>query len=92
MSVVWPESQPPSVAAVTGYDAISHAVESFVTTRRTEISDLFARDAWRRLDRYYERARRRSGPGRATRGRWMPPPRWRSTSTRSDTVHMPWKV
>lgn len=48
-------TQPRSVAAATGYDAISHAVESFVTTRRTEISDLFARDAWRRLDRYYER-------------------------------------
>src|SRR6185503_2276118 len=29
---------------------------SFVTVRRTEISDLFARDAWRRLERHYERA------------------------------------
>ncbi len=48
-------TQPRAVTAVTGYDAISHAVESFVTTRRTEISDLFARDAWRRLDRHYER-------------------------------------
>ena len=48
-------TQPRSVTAVAGYDAISHAVESFVTTRRSEISDLFARDAWRRLDRYYER-------------------------------------
>jgi alcohol dehydrogenase len=48
-------TQPRQVTAVAGYDAISHAVESFVTTRRNEISDLFARDAWRRLDRYYER-------------------------------------
>jgi alcohol dehydrogenase len=48
-------TQPREVTAVAGYDAISHAVESFVTTRRSEISDLFARDAWRRLDRYYER-------------------------------------
>ena len=48
-------TQPRSVTAATGYDAISHAVEAFVTTRRTEISDLFARDAWRRLDRFYER-------------------------------------
>jgi alcohol dehydrogenase len=48
-------TQPRSVTAATGYDAISHAVEAFVTTRRTDISDLFARDAWRRLDRFYER-------------------------------------
>ena len=48
-------TQPREVTAVAGYDAISHAVESFVTTRRSEISDLFARDAWRRLDRYFER-------------------------------------
>jgi alcohol dehydrogenase len=48
-------TQPREVTAVAGYDAISHAVESFVTTRRSEISDLFARDAWHRLDRYYER-------------------------------------
>ena len=48
-------SQPREVAAVAGYDAISHAVESYVTTRRTPVSDLFARDAWRRLDAHYER-------------------------------------
>jgi alcohol dehydrogenase len=48
-------TQPRMVAAITGYDAISHAVESFVTARRNEISDLFARDAWRRLERHYER-------------------------------------
>jgi alcohol dehydrogenase class IV len=48
-------SQPREVTAVAGYDAISHAVESYVTARRTEISDLFARDAWRRLERHYER-------------------------------------
>jgi len=49
-------TQPRMVAAIAGYDAISHAVESFVTVRRNEISDLFARDAWRRLERHYERA------------------------------------
>jgi len=48
-------TQPRVVAAIAGYDAISHAVESFVTRRRTEVSDLFARDAWRRLERHYER-------------------------------------
>jgi alcohol dehydrogenase len=47
--------QPRSVTAIAGYDAIAHAVESFVTTRRNEVSELFARDAWRRLDRHYER-------------------------------------
>src|SRR5258707_2103731 len=51
-------TQPREVTAVAGYDAISHAVESFVTARRSEISDLFARDAWHRLDRYYERVLR----------------------------------
>jgi len=48
-------SQPRAVTAIAGYDALSHAVESYVTTRRTEISDVFARDAWRRLDAHYER-------------------------------------
>jgi alcohol dehydrogenase len=48
-------SQPRPVAAMAGYDAISHAVESYVTTRRTEISDLFAAAAWRLLDAHYER-------------------------------------
>jgi alcohol dehydrogenase len=48
-------SQPRFVTAVAGYDAISHAVESFVTTRATPLSDLFAREAWRLLDAHYER-------------------------------------
>jgi alcohol dehydrogenase len=48
-------SQPRPVTAVAGYDAISHAVEAYVTSRRTAMSDLFARDAWRLLERHYER-------------------------------------
>jgi alcohol dehydrogenase len=48
-------SQPRSVAAVAGYDALSHAVEAYVTLRRTSVSALFAREAWRLLDRNYER-------------------------------------
>ena len=48
-------SQPASLTAVTGIDAISHAVESFVTRRRTPASDLFAREAWRLLDAHYAR-------------------------------------
>jgi alcohol dehydrogenase class IV len=47
-------SQPRSLTAIAGYDAMAHAVESFVTTRRTEMSDLFARGAWRLLERNYE--------------------------------------
>ena len=48
-------SQPRAVTAMAGYDAIAHAVESYVTTRRSEMSDLFALDAWRLLDANYER-------------------------------------
>ena len=48
-------SQPREVAAVAGFDALSHAVESYVTTRRNPISDLFARDAWRLLASHYAR-------------------------------------
>jgi alcohol dehydrogenase len=48
-------SQPAQVTAAAGYDAISHAVESFVTARRTSVSDLFAREAWRLLEGSYER-------------------------------------
>jgi alcohol dehydrogenase len=48
-------SQPRAVTAVAGYDAVSHAVESYVTVKRTPISDLFAREAWRLLAGNYER-------------------------------------
>ena len=48
-------SQPQRVTAIAGFDAISHAVESYVTTHRTPISDLFARDGWRLLDGHFER-------------------------------------
>ncbi len=48
-------TQPREVTAVAGYDAISHAVESYVTSKRTPMSDLFARDAWLLLESHYER-------------------------------------
>jgi alcohol dehydrogenase len=38
-------SQPRRVTACTGIDAITHAVEAAVTTRRTPLSDVFAREA-----------------------------------------------
>jgi alcohol dehydrogenase len=48
-------SQPRSLTAIAGYDALSHAVESYVTSARNEISDLFAREAWRLLAPNYQR-------------------------------------
>jgi alcohol dehydrogenase class IV len=42
------------VTAIAGYDALSHAVESFVTSERTLVSDLFAREAWRLIEANYE--------------------------------------
>ncbi len=47
-------SQPTSVTAASGFDAIAHAVETAVTTRRTEISTLFSREAFRLLNANYE--------------------------------------
>jgi alcohol dehydrogenase len=46
---------PPEVAAVAGYDAISHAVESYVTTKGTPISSMLAREAWRLMRSNYLR-------------------------------------
>jgi alcohol dehydrogenase len=48
-------SQPRAVTATAGYDAISHAVETWVTTKSNFLSDLFAREAFRLLDGHYER-------------------------------------
>jgi alcohol dehydrogenase len=51
-------SQPRHVTATAGYDAISHAVESFVTTRRNPASHCFAREAWQLLAANYEQVLR----------------------------------
>jgi alcohol dehydrogenase len=48
-------SQPREVTANAGFDALAHAVETFVTTRRTPVSDMLAREAWRLLEANYER-------------------------------------
>lgn len=42
-------TQPPRVTALTGIDAISHALETYVTKRRNPISLIFSRWAWQRL-------------------------------------------
>lgn len=47
-------TMPAELTAISGYDAISHAVESFVTKKRNAVSDLFAREAWRLLAANYE--------------------------------------
>ena len=41
---------PPAVVATSGLDAVSHAVESYVTTRRNPLSAEYAAAAWRLLD------------------------------------------
>ena len=41
--------QPDSVTALTGIDAISHAVETWVTKKRNPISLLYSREAWKLL-------------------------------------------
>ncbi len=42
-------TQPPQVTALTGVDALSHAIETYVTTKRNEISLLFSRESFRLL-------------------------------------------
>ena len=42
-------SQPQNVTALTGIDAVSHAIEAFVTTRRNQASRMFSLEAWRCL-------------------------------------------
>jgi alcohol dehydrogenase len=42
-------TQPERVTALTGLDAIAHAVETAVTRARTPLSLAFSREAWRRL-------------------------------------------
>lgn len=48
-------SQPQSITATSGFDAIAHAVETYVTNKRTALSEAFSREAWVLLERNYER-------------------------------------
>jgi alcohol dehydrogenase len=43
-------SQPAKVTALTGIDALSHALESYVTSARNNLSQMFAREAWKLLE------------------------------------------
>ncbi len=47
-------SVPTKVAATTGMDAIAHALESYVCTRRNAVSQMFSREAWRLLEKNFE--------------------------------------
>jgi alcohol dehydrogenase len=48
-------TQPPAVTAAAGYDAIAHAVESFVCTKRTARSQEISVEAFHLLEANYER-------------------------------------
>jgi len=48
-------TQPWGITATSGFDAIAHAVETFVTTKRNPLSEIFSREAWRLLEATYER-------------------------------------
>ena len=54
-------TQPFYVRAAAGYDAISHAVETFVTTKRNAISMCYSREAWRLMNGSFERLLHDSG-------------------------------
>lgn len=46
-------TMPQSVAAATGIDAMTHAIESFVTKKRNTMAQMFARQAWQLLARSF---------------------------------------
>lgn len=48
-------SQPYAITATAGFDAIAHAIETYVTTRRNPVSEVFSREAWKLLEQNYER-------------------------------------
>ncbi|HXV76886.1 MAG TPA: iron-containing alcohol dehydrogenase [Candidatus Polarisedimenticolaceae bacterium] len=63
-------SAPFEVRAVSAIDAASHATESYVSSRRNPVSQLFAREAWRLIDTSLERSLAESGDVGA-RGRML---------------------
>ncbi|MCC7153126.1 MAG: iron-containing alcohol dehydrogenase [Bryobacterales bacterium] len=48
-------TQPFDVRATSGFDAIAHAVETWVTARRTPLSGMLSLESWRILSASYER-------------------------------------
>jgi alcohol dehydrogenase len=49
-------SMPMRLTAICGIDAISHVFESFVSTRRSPVSQMLGREAWRTIHGSLERA------------------------------------
>jgi alcohol dehydrogenase len=47
-------SQPRGVTAATGVDALAHAIESYVCTKRNPVSSAFALAAWKHLEPNFE--------------------------------------
>ena len=47
---------PRDVAAASGMDAISHVIESYVSTRRNPAAQQLAREAWELLERSFATA------------------------------------
>jgi alcohol dehydrogenase len=54
-------SQPARVTAITGIDALSHAVESYVCKRRGPVSQMFAQAAWGLLEDNLEKVLQNPG-------------------------------
>ena len=52
-------TQPDWLTAASGYDAISHAVETLASTRRNVLSESFSRQAWSLLNENFENVLRR---------------------------------
>ena len=48
-------TQPASVTALTGIDAVSHALESYVTRKRNPLSVCYSREAWQLLSEGFPR-------------------------------------
>jgi alcohol dehydrogenase len=48
-------TQPPRVTALTGIDALTHALETYVTNKRNAVSECFSREAWMLLSRGFPR-------------------------------------
>lgn len=48
-------TQPRLVTAVTGIDAVTHAIETWVTKKRNPISRIYSREAWQRLHQNFSR-------------------------------------
>jgi alcohol dehydrogenase len=61
-------TQPAMVTALTGIDAITHALETFVCSKRNPISECYSREAWQLLARGFP-AVLQSGDDLSARGR-----------------------